>query len=124
MFTLNAYHNQYLRLNQTHMKAVLSMTVDSNIQLPPMPLALGIALDRSGSMKGPRLRAALEAAIKVVQALDETVTFVVVVFERQAQVVFGPATGAFPNKQRAIQALQNVYATGGTAMSTALNTIV
>src|SRR5215469_16835297 len=124
MFTLKAYHNPYLRLNQTTMKAVLSITLNHNAQLPPMPLALGIALDRSGSMKGARLSAALEGAMKVVQALDETITFVVVVFERQAQIVFGPATGTPYNKQRAVQAMQSVHATGGTAMSTALNAIV
>jgi Ca-activated chloride channel family protein len=124
MFTIKTYQNKHLRLNQTNMKALLSIMVDPDTQVPPMPLALGIALDRSASMQGARLSAALGGAIKVVQALDETVTFMVVVFEARAQIVFGPATGTPRNKQHAIQAIQSVSATGGTAMSTALDTIV
>ena len=124
MFTIKTYHNQYLRLNAAAMKAVLSISADADVQLPPMPLALGIVLDRSASMTGSRLKAALDGAIQVVQALDETITFVVVVFERQAQIIFGPASGTPYNKQLAIQAIQTVSATGGTAMSTALHAIV
>lgn len=124
MFIVKAHHNQYLRPHQTTIKAVLSITADPDAQVPPMPLALGIALDRSVSMTGPKLRAALEGATKVVQVLDEATTFVVVIFEKQAQIIFGPATGTPYNKQQAIQAIQSVSAKGGTAMSTALNAIV
>jgi hypothetical protein len=124
MFTVKAYHNKYLRLNQTTMQAVLSIAVDPAVQLVPMPLALGIALDRSLSMTGHKLNAALDGAIKVVQALDETITFVVVVFHTQARIIFGPVAGTPSNKQSAIQAIRSVTATGGTAMSTALNALV
>jgi hypothetical protein len=124
MFSLVAYNNPYLRLNQNSMQAVLSIKVDTSVSLAPAPLALGIALDRSGSMEGPKMKAARNGAINVVQALDETMTFLIVTFNEDAQIVFGPAPGTPENKQRAIQALQTVYANGGTRMSTALNTIV
>ncbi len=52
MFTLAAYNNPYLRLNQNTMQAVLSLTLDAATNVAPVPLALGIALDRSGSMEG------------------------------------------------------------------------
>ena len=124
MFTLNAYHNPYLRLGQGNMQAVLSISVDANAALAPAPLALAIALDRSGSMEGPKMRAARDGAIKVVQALDPSMAFMVVTFNENARILFGPAMGTNENKQRAVASLQTVYASGGTRMSTALNTIV
>lgn len=124
MFTLAAYNNPYLRLNQNTMQAVLSLTLDATTNLAPVPLALGIALDRSGSMEGLKMRAARDGAIKVVQALDATMTFLVVTFNENARVVFGPALASPDNKERAVSALQTVYANGGTRMSNALTTIV
>ena len=124
MFTITAHHNQYLRLGQDTMQAVLSVNVDTNANLAPAPLALGIALDRSGSMEGAKMRAALEGAIQVVQALDENMAFAVVTFNDRADILFGPAMGTKENKRRAVQALQMVRANGGTCMSTALHAIV
>ena len=124
MFTLAAYNNPYLRLNQNTMQAVLSLTLDAATNVAPVPLALGIALDRSGSMEGAKMRAARDGAIKVVQSLDATMTFLVVTFNENARVVFGPALASPDNKERAVRALQTVYANGGTRMSSALNLIV
>src|SRR5579859_5082934 len=114
MFTLNAYHNPYLRLGQGNMQAVLSISVDANAALAPAPLALAIALDRSGSMEGSKMRAARDGAIKVVQALDEQMLFLIVPFNENARVAFGPALANAENKRRAIQILQSVNASGGT----------
>jgi hypothetical protein len=124
MFTINAYHNPYLRIGQNTMQAVLSLKLDPNTALAPAPLALAIVLDRSGSMEGPKMRAARDGAIKVVQALDPSMAFMTVAFNDNARVLFGPALGNDENKQRAIASLQTVFASGGTRMSTALNTIV
>ncbi|GCE13628.1 vWA domain-containing protein [Tengunoibacter tsumagoiensis] len=124
MFTVKAYHNPYLRLGQTTMQAVLSMKVDETVAVAPAPLSLAIALDRSGSMDGTKMRAARDGAIKVVQALDDSMIFLVVTFNDNARVLFGPAVGNAENKKRAIAALQSVSASSGTRMSTALNTIV
>ncbi len=124
MFSITAYNNQYLRLGQNTMQAVLSISVDASASIAPAPLALGIALDHSGSMDGEKIDAARNGAIKVVQALDETMTFMLVSFNHEARVLFGPAQGTAENKRRALQAIQSVYASGGTRMSTALNAIV
>jgi uncharacterized protein YegL len=121
MFTITAYNNQYLRLNQNTLQAVLSIGVDATLALAPAPLTLGIALDCSTSMSGERMSAARDGAIKVVQALDETIVFLVVTFTTEARIIFGPAQGTPENKQRAVQALRTVHANGGTRMSTALN---
>jgi Ca-activated chloride channel family protein len=124
MFNITAYNNQYLRLQQNTMQAVLSISVDASANIPPAPLALGIALDHSGSMDGEKMDAARNGAARVVQALDETMTFMLVSFNHEARILFGPALGSTENKRRALQAIQSVYASGGTRMSTALTTIV
>ncbi|HLG62628.1 MAG TPA: vWA domain-containing protein [Ktedonosporobacter sp.] len=124
MFTITAHHSQYLRMGQDTMQAVLSVSVDASMQMAPAPLALGIALDHSGSMEGPKMRAARDGAIKVVQAIDASMAFMVVTFNDNARVIFGPAMGSDANKRHAVETLKNIYASGGTRMSTALNAIV
>ncbi|HZR45043.1 MAG TPA: vWA domain-containing protein [Ktedonobacteraceae bacterium] len=124
MFTINAYHNPYLRVGQNAMQVILSLGVDAAAQVGRAPLALGIALDRSGSMEGPKMRAARDGAVRVVQSLDESIMFMVVVFNDNARVVFGPAPGTAENKRQAAAAIQTVQAANGTRMSTALNTII
>src|SRR5689334_20713316 len=105
MFTINAYNNPYLRIGQSTLQTVLSIGLDANVALAPAPLALAIALDRSGSMDGPKMAAARHAAVKVVEALEPTMTFMVVTFSDYARVIFGPAPGTEENKKRAIIAL-------------------
>jgi len=124
MFDITAHQNPFLRVGQSTMQVVLSMNVAADVTMAPAPLALGIALDRSGSMEGAKIRAARDGAINVVQAFDATMAFVVVAFSDRAQTLFGPALGTKENKQRAVQAIQVVTANGGTAMSTALHAIV
>ena len=124
MFTIHTYNNPYLRVGQSTLQAVLSVGLDSNIALAPAPLALAIALDRSASMDGAKMRAAREGAIKVVAALDASISFLLVAFNENARVIYGPAPGTAEHKKRAISALQTVSASGGTRMSAALNTVV
>jgi len=124
MFTVNAYNNPYLHVGHTTLHAVLSITLNQNLALAPVPLSLAVALDRSASMDGPKMRAAREGAIKVVQAIDESMIFMVVTFNDSVRVLFGPAPGTAENKQKAITALQTVHAANGTRMSLALNAIV
>lgn len=125
MFTINAYHNPYLLVGQNRFQAVLNLSVAPDQRLTPAPLALAIALDRSGSMDGAKIRAARDGAIKIVQALDEHITFMIVAFNERAKIIVAPSPGTKKNKQSAIEAIRhNVYATGGTCMSYALDTIV
>ena len=93
MFTIAAYNNPYLRIGQSTLQAVLSIGLDANVALAPAPLALAIVLDRSGSMDGAKMRATRDGAVKVVQALEPTMSFMVVTFNDTARVIFGPAPG-------------------------------
>src|SRR5690606_16606288 len=55
---------------------------------PPVNLAL--AIDRSSSMRGPRLGQALAAAREVVARLDDRDRLTIVAFDGSARLVFGP----------------------------------
>ena len=124
MFTINAYNNPYLHVGQTTLQAVLAVSLDQNVALGPAPLSLAVALDRSASMDGAKMRAARDGAVKVVQSIDESMIFMVVAFNDSARVLFGPAAGTAENKRKAITAIQTVTAANGTRMSLALNAIV
>jgi hypothetical protein len=124
VFTLNAFYNPYVQVGQSHLQAVLTIYTEQSQNLAPAPMALAIALDRSSSMDGAKMQAARDGACKVVQALDEHVTFMVVSFNERARVTVAPATGTPANKRQAIDAIQRIHASGSTCMSFALDTIV
>lgn len=124
MFTLKAFYNPSIQAGHNHLQAVLTVSALQGQDQAPAPLTLAIALDRSSSMDGAKMRAAREGACKVVQALDENVTFMVVSFNERAKITVAPGAGTSENKRRAIDAIQRIYASGSTCMSFALDTIV
>lgn len=124
MFMISAHHNPYLHVGQNTMQAVLSLAVPSHSAEPPLPLALGIALDRSASMDGAKMRSAREGALELIQALDESMTFAVVAFNDMVRMICGPVVGNKENKRRAKEAIQELFPSSGTAMSAALNMLV
>ena len=123
MFDVAAYQNPYLRTGTTTMQAVVSINLTADIAAAPVPLALGIAIDRSGSMEGAKIEAAKDAAIRVVQACDENTAFMVVTFNETAHIIVPPSSGTPDAKNRAVQAIRAIYANGGTCMSTGLNSV-
>lgn len=124
MFDVAAHYNAYLGPNREAMRLVLSLGLPGDAQIARSRVALAIVLDCSGSMGGPKIRAAREGAIKVIQELDEQFSFVVITFNDKARVIYGPAEGIHGHKQRAIQAIQNLDADGGTSMSSALQAVI
>lgn len=124
MFDVSAYQNPYLREGDTRLQSVLSINLAStNLPSQPVPLALGIVIDRSGSMEGQKIEAAKDAAIRVIQAADETTAFMVVTFNEIANVIAPPCAATPDNKQRAVQAVRAIYSNGGTCMSTGLQAV-
>jgi Ca-activated chloride channel family protein len=75
-------------------------------------------------MDGAKMRAARDGAIKVIQAIDASMIFMLVAFNDSVRVLFEPALGTEENKRKAITAIQTVNAANGTRMSLALNAIV
>ena len=124
MFDVSAYQNPYLREGVTRLEAVLSINLNTtNVQSAPVPLALAIVIDRSGSMEGKKIEAAKDAAIRVIQAADESTAFMVVTFNEIANVIMPPSAATPDNKQRAVQAIRSVYSNGGTCMSSGLSAV-
>lgn len=124
MFDVSAYQNPYLREGDTRLQSVLSINLSSvNLQAQPVPLALGIVIDRSGSMEGQKIEAAKDAAIRVIQAADDSTAFMVVTFNEIANVIVPPCAATPDNKQRAVQAIRAIYSNGGTCMSTGLQAV-
>ncbi len=123
MFDVSAYQNPYLREGDTRLQAVLSINLNTSVQSAPVPIALAIVIDRSGSMEGKKIEAAKDAAIRVVQAADESTAFMLVTFNETANVIVAPCAATPDNKQRAIQAIRAIYSNGGTCMSTGLSAV-
>lgn len=124
MFDVAAYQNPYLRTGTTTMQAVVSINLTADLSVStPVPLALGIVIDRSGSMEGAKIEAAKDAAIRVVQACDESTAFMVVTFNETSNIIVPPTSGTPEAKSRAAQAIRAIYANGGTCMSTGLGAV-
>lgn len=93
-------------------KQVLPVKLDVENELDTPRLALVIAMDRSGSMKGRLIELAKKAARETVAALDKRDTVGIVAFDAEAQKLIGltPAT----SKARFDRVLATLSADGGT----------
>jgi Ca-activated chloride channel family protein len=73
------------------------------------PVNLALVIDRSSSMRGPRIAQAIRAAVLLVDQLEPRDRLSVVTFDAAATVVFGPANvtaEARPELRRAIEAIE------------------
>src|SRR5690606_18324481 len=84
------------------------------------PVNLALAIDRSSSMRGPRLAQALRAAGEVVARLDERDRLTVIVFDGTARVAFGPATVTADRRAELQHALGSIEAGAGTNLAAAI----
>lgn len=124
MFEVTSHYNSYLGPNREALRLVVSLHLPDQAQLVHTRVALALVLDCSGSMQGSKIQAACNGAIKVIQDLDEQFSFVVIAFESEARVIYGPAEGIHGHKQKAIQAIQALRANGGTSMGRALQKVI
>ena len=78
------------------------------------PLNLALVIDRSSSMRGPRMAHAIAAAKQVVGQLEETDRLSVITFDARARVVFGPAAMDNSARTSLLQALDRLDTGVGT----------
>lgn len=78
------------------------------------PLDLAIVIDRSGSMSGGSLAAALGSAKNLIRGLQSTDRVAVVVFNQHVQVV--QALAQLADRESLIQRLEGIRADGNTAL--------
>jgi len=81
------------------------------------PVNLALAIDRSGSMKGSRLRNAISAATTALDRLDEGDVISVVTFDTKVQVIVPPTTIAPGARERIASAIRGIELGGDTCIS-------
>ena len=84
------------------------------------PVNLSLVIDRSGSMKGTRIRNAINAATIAVGRLNEGDTLSVVTFDTQVQVVVPPTTVNAGSRDRLMDDIRRIGLGGDTCISCGL----
>lgn len=101
--------------SSVHILVRLAAAASGASERPPVNLAL--AIDRSSSMRGPRLAQALRAAGQLVDKLEARDRLTIVTFDASARVVFGPAPVTDEAKQELHGALADVATGAGTNLA-------
>lgn len=83
---------------------------------------LSIVIDRSGSMKGTRLRNAINAAIGAVERLHDGDTVSVVTFDTRTQVVVPASTIGPASRSSVVSAISGITLGGDTCISCGIET--
>ena len=99
-----------------HILVKLSAAASSGAADRP-PVNLALAIDRSSSMRGPRLAQALRAAGQLVDKLGPSDRLTVVTFDAAARVVFGPAPVTADAKRELHTALTDIHSGAGTNLA-------
>jgi Ca-activated chloride channel family protein len=116
------------RLTSTHVLVgdreehlVVTLTAPScgdRVARPPMTIA--VVIDRSGSMKGQAIVDATRAANRLVDLLEPTDAFSIISYSTGAEVVTPMALATADAKRAAHDAIDRIYAMGGTNISAGL----
>jgi Ca-activated chloride channel family protein len=104
---------RFLTTQNAHQVGMLvSLIGEAPVRRPPINVAL--VLDRSGSMDGPPLAAAREAAGRFASFLSREDRLSIVTFDDVVETIYGPAPGGDPG---ALDAIAAVRARGSTNLS-------
>jgi hypothetical protein len=116
-FSAQVFQNPYLPEKGEHVNAVLTIQC-STVQSRPDPLTLGVIIDCSGSMgEGRRIQEAKKALTALIELLPEEAHFFVIAGNHESFLAVPSSPATAENKIMALSRLQNINATGGTAMS-------
>ncbi len=81
------------------------------------PVNLTVVIDRSSSMRGPRIAQAKRAASQLIDRLDHRDRLTVISFDAQARIVFGPAAVTEDARPKLIAALNSIETGVGTNLA-------
>lgn len=98
-----------------HMLVRIEAQASSPSDRPPINLAL--VIDRSSSMRGPRIAQATSAALQVMEQLDARDRLTVVTFDASARVAFGPAHMTDDAKEQLALAVASIRTGVGTNLA-------
>jgi Ca-activated chloride channel family protein len=104
---------RFVTAQQAHQVGIL-VSVAGEAPARRAPINVALVLDRSGSMAGPPLRAAKEAATRFARFLGPDDRLTVVTFDDEVRTIFGPAPGG---DEAAALAIAAVAPGGSTNLS-------
>ena len=114
------FQNAYLAEGAREVHAIMTVTAegDSETSPPAGGKLIGIICDNSGSMEAGKIYAAREAMIRIVGLLPEDTWFFVIAGAEAGQLIVPTVVATADNKIRAIAAIKQIRASGGTCIST------
>ena len=105
----------------TRIEKIMPVRFDSEKDLEQPAVALGLVMDRSGSMSGPKLDAAKESARATVEVLSASDLITVVVFDSAPTTLVRPQKAS--NRLRISTEISRLVAGGGTNIYPALQEV-
>lgn len=125
-FNASVFQNEYLPDGGSVVDAVVTVTAvegHAAAPQPSVPIVEVIAVDVSGSMNedgGAKIRAARDATIAAIDALEDGVLFAIIAGNHEAKALFPPRGGLAEvndkTRKEAREAASRIYADGGTAI--------
>ena len=106
--------------NETYLFVDVEASPDASARSAP-PLSLAIVIDRSGSMKGRRLRNAKDAAAAAVRQLRDGDLVSVITYDTESRVLVAPVAVNAASRSRIIRRLDEIEARGDTCISCGLD---
>ncbi len=120
-FKAEVFQNQYLPQGAREVHAIVTVSSEGAAITTAAATGgklFGILCDVSGSMEGEKIHAAKDAIVQLIDMIPADVSFFVVAGSTVADLIFDAAPATPASKQRAVQAVRKVTASGGTAIST------
>lgn len=113
-------HPRIVRGPQGETFMMLDVRTGDGLKGKAAPVNLSLVIDRSGSMKGSRMRNAISAATAAVDRLNEGDVVSVVTFDTQVQVAVPPTTISGSTRERVAAGIRAIGLGGDTCISCGL----
>lgn len=121
-FKAEVFQNEFLPAGTGEVHAIMTVSASEDVTAAPSERLFGILCDCSGSMDGGKIVAAKAAMAKLVAMLPAETHFFLVTGSDEARLICPVARATPENKQRALAAIHEIRASGGTKISNWLHT--
>ena len=121
-FKAEVFQNEFLPAGTGEVHAIMTVSAGEDVTAAPRERLFGILCDSSGSMDGGKIVAAKAAMARLVAMLPADTHFFLVTGSDEARLVCPVARATPENKQRALAAIHEIRASGGTKISNWLHT--
>ncbi len=122
LFKADVFQNAYLPQGAREVNAIMTVSVEADQSISGATSSgeklIGIICDVSGSMEGEKIHAAKEAIVRLVNMLPADASFFIITGSETAELTVSPRLASAENKTRAIGAIRQIKAQGGTYIST------